>query len=146
MAESMVTVAWFDDQLGANLSITRLNEAGFRAALIDQVLAINLLSGLANGRVGLQVHSNDAQQAHALLMRDTRREGFVSATAPARRAFNVAVLGLIWQPLALCSIWTLWTLRHRFAELDANDRRLLRWAAIVNLATFTLVVVIALIV
>lgn len=140
MAESLVTVAWFDDELGANLSKIQLNEAGFRASLIDQMLAINLLSGLANGRVGLQVHATDAQQAHALLTRDTHREGFVSATAPARRAFNVAVLGLIWQPLALYSIWILWALRRRFAELDANNRQLLRWAAIMNLATLTMVV------
>ena len=139
MTVPIVTIASFDNELGANLAMARLVEAGLHASLIDQELATSILNGMANGRVGLQVHATDAKQARALLPQNAPDTSAAFIQSPARRAFNVAVLGLVMQPLALYSIWLLWSLRRRYGEFEPADRQLVRWAAIVNLATIAVV-------
>ncbi len=80
MDDDLVTVARFDNSVEANLARNRLEEAGLRAALLDDN-TVDIVWALSNalGGVKLQVRAADAEQARRVLDGDEGDEAGADA-------------------------------------------------------------------
>jgi hypothetical protein len=144
--DNLVTVATFTNSIEATLAQQCLEAEGIPAFLQDEAtvnVAWHLTIGV--GGIKLQVNREQAEQAMLILAEASQadysalveeeeepEENLVSkpslADRLAERAFRVAVLGIIFLPLQLYSLWLLVKLLVSRRKISSKGQ-ILAWAA-----------------
>ena len=146
----LITIATFNEPIEANLARIQLESEGIPAYLADEAtVGIAWHLGTAIGGVKLQVSEDDAQRAlsvleektpivssdHELAANETAMQSEVKpgVTDPTEelvtRALRSAVLGLLFLPLQIYSLWLLCRigLNHRPLSTTHWKRVILSW-------------------